>query len=80
MWVGGGSGGFAVRLTVVALGLVGLAGVTHAAETVTYTYDARGRLVQAVRSGGPSSGTQVNYTHDAAGNRTRVQVTGAPHR
>lgn len=50
-----------------------------AAETITYTYDARGRLVQVVHSGGPVSGTQVNYTHDTASNRTRVQVTGAPH-
>ena len=49
-----------------------------AAETVTYVYDARGRLVQVIRSGGPVSGTQVTYAHDQADNRTSVQVVGAP--
>ena len=63
-------------LTLMALTL---ANQSVTAETTTYSYDARGRLVQVVHSGGPASGTQVTYTHDAADNRTRVQVTGAPH-
>ena len=74
-------------LAVVALisGLVAagwalvVSGAASATETVTYTYDARGRLVQVTRTGGPSGGTQVTYTHDKANNRTRVLVTGAPH-
>lgn len=48
------------------------------AETVTYSYDALGRLVRAVHRGGPASGTQVNYEYDKASNRARVLVTGAP--
>lgn len=55
------------------------AGAVSAAETVTYTYDARGRLVEVVHGGGASSGADVAYTYDAAGNRTRVVVTGASH-
>lgn len=40
------------------------------AETVTYTYDARGRLKTAVTTGGAT----VTYSYDAAGNRTQVVV------
>lgn len=68
-----------VRIAVLALYALTFTGRALAAETITYTYDARGRLVQVVHSGGPVSGTQVIYTHDAASNRTRVQVIGAPH-
>lgn len=67
------------RMAVLALVALSFAGRAAASETITYAYDARGRLVQVVHSGGPASGTQVTYTHDAASNRTRVQVTGAPH-
>lgn len=67
------------RIAVMSLVALTLARSAVAAETITYVYDARGRLVQVVRSGGPVSGTQVVYTHDATSNRTRVQVTGAPH-
>jgi hypothetical protein len=50
----------------------------NAAETVTYTYDALGRLVRVVVSGTVNNGVQVNYTHDPADNRSNVVVTGAP--
>lgn len=49
-----------------------------AAETVTYTYDAKGRVVKVVRSGSVNNGKQIEYTHDRADNRKRVKVTGAP--
>lgn len=42
------------------------------AETVTYTYDARGRLTTATTSGGATT----TYTYDAAGNRTQLVITG----
>jgi YD repeat-containing protein len=42
------------------------------AETVTYTYDARGRLKTATYSTGPI----VTYSYDAAGNRTQLVITG----
>jgi YD repeat-containing protein len=49
----------------------------HAAETITYTYDALGRLTAVQAAGGPAAGVQRNYQFDAAGNRTQVVVTGA---
>ena len=67
-----------MRIAIV-LGLLVTSSVTSAAETVTYKYDARGRLVQVNHSGGPANGTQTTYTHDAASNRTQVQTTGASH-
>lgn len=54
-----------------------LAAPAFAAETVTYTYDAKGRLVKVVRSGGPSNGVQTDYQHDKADNRKRVTTTGS---
>ncbi|WP_010543590.1 hypothetical protein [Sphingomonas elodea] len=47
-----------------------------AAETVTYTYDAKGRLVRVVRSGSVNNGVQTQYTLDRADNRSNVKVTG----
>lgn len=49
----------------------------QAAETVTYAYDAKGRLVKVVRSGSVNNGVTVQYSHDRADNRTNVKVTGA---
>lgn len=49
-----------------------------AAESVTYTYDALGRLVKVVVSGTVNNGVQVVYGQDAADNRSIVTVTGAP--
>lgn len=50
-----------------------------AAETVTYTYDARGRLVKVVRTGTVNNNVTVEYTHDKADNRTRLKVTNSPN-
>ncbi|MCP5386894.1 MAG: RHS repeat protein [Novosphingobium sp.] len=52
--------------------------VAHCAETITYTYDARGRLVQVVHSGSVNNGVQTTYTHDKADNRKNTTTTGAP--
>lgn len=41
--------------------------------TVTYTYDALGRL----RSASYSNGVVINYVYDAAGNRSSVVTSGA---
>lgn len=46
----------------------------HSAETITYTYDALGRLVQVVRTGSVNNNVQATYTLDPAGNRVTVQV------
>ena len=48
-----------------------------ATETLTYTYDARGRLVKVERSGSVNNGVKAEYTHDKADNRTTVVVTGS---
>ena len=61
------------------IGAIGVAaGSAVAAETLTYRYDARGRLVKVERSGGPKSGAVTNYSYDKANNRTNRNVSGAP--
>ena len=65
-------------LAICALALIPAAGAS-ADETVTYTYDALGRLVRVVNSGTVNNGVQTVYTHDAADNRSNVTVTGASH-
>lgn len=52
----------------------------NATETVTYSYDAQGRLVQSVISGTVNNGQTSSTTFDAANNRTNysVSVAGAP--
>ncbi len=47
-------------------------------DTTNYTYDALGRLVKVEQEGGVSNGVASNYSYDKAGNRTNVNVTGAP--
>lgn len=59
--------------------LAGLAASAQAAETITYTYDAKGRLVKVVRSGSVNNNVTVDYEHDKADNRTRVKVTNSPN-
>lgn len=68
-----------IAASVVCVGL-GLAGprAASATETVTYTYDARGRLIKVVRTGSVNNGVTSEYTHDRASNRTKVKTTGAP--
>jgi len=66
------------RLTLAAFAAIAAAGTAVAAETLTYRYDARGRLVKVERSGGPKSGAVTNYSYDKANNRTAKQVSGAP--
>ncbi|APR54750.1 hypothetical protein CA223_23190 [Sphingomonas koreensis] len=47
-------------------------------ETVTYTYDARGRLTKVEHSEAVNNGVDTNYVIDKAGNRVKVKTTGAP--
>lgn len=54
-------------------------GPAWSAETVTYTYDALGRLTQSAHSGSVNNGVQQSYTNDAADNRANVTVTGSPY-
>ena len=63
---------FAVFLATVG------ACAANAAETITYTYDAKGRLVKVVHTGTVNNNVQTEYNHDKADNRTNVKTTGAP--
>ena len=45
-----------------------------AAETITYAYDARGRLVKVSRSGSTNNGVSACYSYDPADNRSNVTV------
>ena len=65
---------FFVFLTLLLLGVA-----AYAAETITYTYDARGRLIAVNHSGTVNNNVVSNYSYDKADNRTNVTTTGAPH-
>lgn len=52
-------------------------GPAGASETVTYSYDARGRLIQVARSGSVNNGVVTTYAHDKANNRTTKTTTGS---
>lgn len=66
-------------LTLSALAvIISIPAQVLATETVTYTYDAKGRLVKVVRTGTVNNGVTTEYTHDKADNRKKVKVTGAP--
>lgn len=68
-----------MRRLMLAFALVGMAGSATATETITYTYDAKGRLVKVVRTGTVNNNVTVEYAHDKADNRTRVTVTNSPN-
>ena len=51
----------------------------NASESITYKYDARGRLIEVKRTGTVNNNVQTNYTHDKANNRKTVTTTGSPN-
>jgi hypothetical protein len=64
--------------------LLGLAGLcigtgALASETLTYTYDAKGRLMKVARTGTVNNNVTYDYTHDKANNRINVKVTNSPN-
>lgn len=62
----------------VLIVLAASAGPAAADETITYTYDARGRLIKVEHSGDVNNNLKAEYTLDKADNRTNVKVTGSP--
>lgn len=63
---------------ICAIALTGMLATTaSASEIVTYTYDAKGRLVRVQHSNGPVSGVDKQYSYDKADNRQNVVVAGA---
>src|SRR5437764_12751702 len=66
------------RLAAIAL-FVACATAAPASETVSYTYDALGRLVVVSRAGTVNNGASESYSYDSSDNRTNVSVTpGTP--
>jgi hypothetical protein len=57
---------------LVFAGLIFVAAPAAASETITYQYDALGRLVKVARSGTVNNGANACYTYDPANNRTNV--------
>lgn len=68
-----------IALAIVAIGLISAISPSFASETITYTYDALGRLVKVAHTGTVNNNMQTVYTNDPADNRTNVATTGAPH-
>jgi YD repeat-containing protein len=48
-----------------------------ASQTITYSYDALGRLIATSSSGNANNGLATSIAYDAAGNRKSYHVTGA---
>jgi YD repeat-containing protein len=51
----------------------------HASETISYAYDANGRLVRVNRTGTVNNGIATTYQHDKADNRANLTVIGSPN-
>jgi hypothetical protein len=65
-----------MRALFVFIVLIVLGVAAYAAETITYTYDARGRLIRVAHSGTVNNNVATNYVYDDADNRTLKNTTG----
>lgn len=65
---------FATFLILLLLGAA-----AYATETITYSYDARGRLIQVARTGTVNNNVTTNYVYDKADNRQSKTTTGSPN-
>jgi uncharacterized protein RhaS with RHS repeats len=68
-----------VERGLIAAGIALVPALAMATETVNYSYDAKGRLVQVARTGTINNGVTTNYTYDHADNRTNKTTTGSPN-
>lgn len=66
-----------MRRAIPLLAATALAGAAMAAETITYSYDALGRLITVSHSGSVNAGIVSSYAIDKADNRTNRTVSGA---
>jgi uncharacterized protein RhaS with RHS repeats len=62
---------------IAAAALAAPAMQAQAAETITYSYDARGRLVQVARTGTVNNGVTTSHQYDKADNRVVKTTTGS---
>jgi hypothetical protein len=67
-----------IEMLLLAASALTMAAAAYAAETLTYTYDARGRLVRVLHNGSVNNNVSTNYQYDKADNRTLKNITGAP--
>lgn len=74
-----GSAKIRVRVFIIATLVASIAVSVQSAETLTYSYDAKGRLVKVVRTGTVNNNVTVEYTLDKADNRTRLKTTNSPN-
>ena len=70
-----GNHGMWIKLGTLSTALVVCC--AQASESISYSYDALGRLTNVRVAGGPANGVQRSYTYDATDNRTLLQVSGA---
>ena len=63
---------------LVALSALAAAAAAGAVETISYSYDARGRLVKVQHTGSVNNNVTTNYGYDKADNRIIKNTTGAP--
>jgi YD repeat-containing protein len=69
---------FVAARLFLATSLCALATAAPASETVTYRYDALGRLVATSSSGSVNNGLATGIAYDPAGNRSGYSVSGGP--
>jgi hypothetical protein len=54
-------------------------GPAFGAETITYRYDAKGRLVEVKRTGTVNNNVTTTYSHDKVNNRKNTTTAGSPN-
>jgi YD repeat-containing protein len=67
------------EISCAAVAAALLASAASATETITYTYDAKGRLMKVERSGTVNNNVKAEYVQDKVDNRKNVKVTGSPN-
>jgi YD repeat-containing protein len=63
------------RLLALTAAVLATAAAAMATETITCTYDARGRLAKVERKGSVNDNVKSEYKYDKADNRTNVTLT-----
>jgi YD repeat-containing protein len=75
----GAEGETVVKLAISCIIALVIAAAAVASETITYTYDAKGRLTKVVRTGTVNNNVTTDYTHDKANNRKAIVTTNSPN-